>query len=620
MADITRRDFVHGLAGAPLAAGLAAGADGAAAAQYYPPLLTGLRGSHEGSYEVAHALGREGQTDFGAAREAEEYDLVVVGGGVSGLAAAYFYRSAKPDARILILDNHDDFGGHAKRNEFMVDGRHIIGYGGSQTMESPSAYSDVCKALLAALTVDLEAFDTAYDQDFFVRHGLRGGVFFDQETYGRAAFVDNVLMNTGNFMRLAPAQLDGPAALEAMPLSRASREAMAELMKRGDDVIPDVGLLDVADYLSTRSYLDFVRDDLNVTDNEVLNILQNLPSGYFGLGIDGITAIEAIFMGLPGIERLGLWGAGWLREQAADSLLEPYIHHFPDGNASIARLLVRSLIPEVCTGVDSVDVLVDRFDYSRLDRDEANARVRLNSTAVNVSRSAHGASVRYVRGGSLEEARARHCVLACYNMMIPYLCPDMPLAQKEALAQGVKVPLVYTNVALRNWRALKNLGIGQCFAPNMFHNMMMMDFPVSLGGYRFTESADEPVVLHMSSAFGQAGLHARDQFRVGRARLLGTSYDTIEADIRNQLTQLLGPGGFDAERDIAAITVNRWPHGYAYGGYTLFDPEYPPGQAPHEIGRQTWGPVAIANSDAGARAYLDEAIDQAHRAVGELLG
>ncbi len=620
MADITRRDFVHGFAGAPVAAGLALSADAAGKSDYYPPGLTGLRGSHEGSYEVAHALGREGQTDFGTANLREEYDLVVVGGGVSGLAAAWFYRAQKPDARILVLDNHDDFGGHAKRNEFVVDGRHIIGYGGSQTMESPSAYSDVTKALLTALTVDIEAFDTAYDQGFFERHGLRGGLLFDKETYGQTAFVDNVFMGTGNFMRLAPPRLNVPEALAQMPVSPASRQAMAELTKTGDDVIPDVGLLEVADYLSGRSYLDFVREDLKVTDKTVLNVLQNLPSGYFGLGIDGITAIEAVLMGLPGIERLGLWGAGWLREQAADAMLEPYIHHFPDGNASLARLLVRSLVPEVCPGVDSAEVLLDRFDYAQLDQNEASTRIRLNSTAVNVSRSAEQARVHYVRQGSLEEVRAQHCVLACYNMMIPYLCPDLPQAQKEALAQGVKVPLVYTNVALRNWRAMKNLGIGQCFAPNMFHNMMMMDFPVSYGGYQFAESADDPVLLHMSSAFGQPGLHARDQFRVGRARLLGTSYEAIEADIRNHLTQLLAPGGFDADRDIAAITVNRWPHGYAYGGYTLFDPEYPPGQAPHEIGRQTWGPIAIANSDAGARAYLDEAIDQAHRAVGELLG
>ena len=153
----------------------------------------------------------------------------------------------------------------------------------------------------------------------------------------------------------------------------------------------------------------------------------------------------------------------------------------------------------------------------------------------------------------------------------------------------------------------------------MFHQMMMMDFPVSMGGYQFSPTPDDPVVLHMSSAFGAPGLPPKQQFRAGRAKLLATPYAEIERDILNHLTQLLGPGGFDASRDIAAITVNRWPHGYAYSRFSLFDPDYAEGEAPHEVGRQRWGPITIANSDAGARAYLDEAINQAHRAVQELL-
>ncbi len=157
MPDITRRDLIHGaltLPGLAALPNLSHGAD-----RVYPPGKTGLRGSHQGSFEVAHALAREGQKDFGPTLDLDEpYDLVVVGGGVSGLAAAYFYRQRKADAKILILDNHDDFGGHAKRNEFIVGGKTLIGYGGSQTMESPSAYSDVAKALLRELSVDLDAF------------------------------------------------------------------------------------------------------------------------------------------------------------------------------------------------------------------------------------------------------------------------------------------------------------------------------------------------------------------------------------------------------------------------------------------------------------------------------
>jgi len=624
MSGFTRRDIVHGTLGLPALLGGAAvtGSPLAAASPRtndYPPALTGLRGSHEGSFEVAHALAREGQREFGPLRNADDrFDLVVVGGGVSGLAAAYFYRQHHPQAKILVLDNHDDFGGHAKRNEFNVNGKHLIGYGGSQTMESPSAYSEVANTLLKELAVDLDGFYDHYDQGFFQRHGLSGGLFFDRETYGRPAFVNASLFGAADFLGLAEGRLQGADAVAAMPLSDADKTSMLHLMAGSGDAVEDVGFTQLPEYLSGISYLTFLKERLGITSPTLINLLHDLPSGYYGIGIDQIPAIEAMLLGMPGGTHLGVPGFNWLRGLLG-GLADPYIHHFPDGNASIARLLVRSLIPEVAAAVQPADLVTAQFDYGQLDQPHHLVRIRLNSTAVGVSQSGQQVTVRYVQDGQHIAVRAQHCVLACYNAIIPYLCPDMSTVQKQALAQQVKVPLVYTNVVLNNWRALKQLGIGQCFAPNMFHKMMMVDFPVSMGSYRFTQTPDDPVVLHLSSAFGASGLAPADQFRVGRARLLGTSYAQIEADILNFLDQLLGEADFSIERDIAAITVNRWPHGYAYGHYPLHDPQYPEGQAPHEIGRRTWGNVAIANSDAGARAYLDEAINQAHRAVSELV-
>ncbi len=586
---------------------------------YYPPGLTGLRGSHPGSYEVAHALAWQRRRDFGAVTRLQEiYDLVVVGGGLSGLAAAYFYRRQNPRAKILVLDNHDDFGGHAKRNEFVVDGRHLIGYGGSQTMESPSAYSDVVKTLLQELAVDVDAFETHYDQGFYERHGLAGGIFFDRETYGRAAFVGLNLFGTADFLGLAPGRLDAASAVAAMPLDAADRLALTHLLTGNSDSLQDVGLLELPDYLRRISYLNFVKERLNLSSPVLINLLHDLPSGYFGIGIDQIPALDALLLGMPGGRHLGVPGFQWLRSLLG-GLADPYIHHFPDGNASIARLLVRSLVPEVAAAVKPDEVVTARFDYAQLDLPEHNVRIRLNSTAVEVTQKDQQVEVRYVNQDRAYAVQAKHCVLACYNGIIPFLCPDLPEKQKQALSMQVKVPLVYTNVVLRNRRALQELGIGQCFAPNMFHQMMMVDFPVSMGAYQYPQGPDDPVILHLSSAFGASGLAPADQFRAGRARLLGTGYEEIEADIVNFLDQLLGDADFKAARDVAAITVNRWPHGYAYGHYPLHDPESTQGQAPFEIGRATWGSVAIANSDAGGRAYLDEAIDQAHRAVNELL-
>src|SRR4051812_31506399 len=190
MPSISRRDFLNGAA-LTIAAGLTPAAQLAAQPDRYPPALTGLRGQHVDSFEIAHALAREGRKfPIDGLPIEESYDLVVVGGGISGLAAAWFYRRANPSARILILDNHDDFGGHAKRNEFTLDDRRIIGYGGSQSLQSPNAlFSPVAKGLLRDLGVDIARFETAFERNLYPSLGLSRGIFFNREAFGRDVLV-----------------------------------------------------------------------------------------------------------------------------------------------------------------------------------------------------------------------------------------------------------------------------------------------------------------------------------------------------------------------------------------------------------------------------------------------
>jgi spermidine dehydrogenase len=210
-------------------------------------------------------------------------------------------------------------------------------------------------------------------------------------------------------------------------------------------------------------------------------------------------------------------------------------------------------------------------------------------------------------------------VLACYNMMIPYLCPELPEKQKDALHYAVKIPLIYASVALRNWRAFKALGIARIYSPGSYFSSLFLDPTVDIGEYRSPRSPDEPILVQMIRTPVQPGLPERDQHRAGHFDILSTSFATFERNIRDQLGRILGPGGFNPDADIAAITVNRWPHGYAYEYNPLFDPDWPEGGAPHEIGRAPFGRITIANSDAGAAAYTDCAIDQAYRAVQELV-
>ncbi len=477
---ITRRDFLEGVSVAIASSALpgSAGATSARAATPseatpYPPSRSGSRGSHPGSFEVAHQMAFDKRTDWGPATDPDGlvYDLIVVGAGVSGLSAAYFYREQYPKAKILLLDNHDDFGGHAKRNEFRIDDRTLLGHGGSQTLESPSDYSRDAKDLLTALGVDTDRFYDYYDREFYRNHWLGPGLFFDQASYGVDRLVPGELAPVSDFLRMPKPKGSIEEAIGQMPISDEARRQLGALMKMNEDHLPGVSMFGEPDLLWKISYLDFLRDHLGIRDPQVLGILHWMPDG---AGIDVVPAMYCIQMGMPGAGGTSMRWLAALAKRWALWSYEPYIHHFPDGNASIARLLVRSLIPDAASGSSMEDIVLARFDYAKLDPppDSADAfvRLRLNSTVVHVAnegapQNAAGVSVTYLRAGRTFRARARGCVLACYNMAIPYLCPSLPARQSQALATLVKSPLVYTNVLLRNWKPWKKLALGYAHCP-----------------------------------------------------------------------------------------------------------------------------------------------------------
>jgi len=622
---ITRRDFLNGVAigtgaallGASLSAEqlLAAGAlDGLApekAPDYYPPARMGMRGNHDGSFTFAHRM-RDGATpdSFGdAVPTAESYDLVVVGGGISGLATAYRFRQkAGKDARILILDNHDDFGGHAKRNEFQAGGRMVLAYGGTQSIESPGEYSAQARALLVELGIDTQKFFKAYDTKLYAKRGT--AAFFDKETFGEDRLITG--MNTTPW----------PEFLAKAPLSDAVKMDIARVYTEKVDYLPGLTHQQKVGALSKISYAEYLTKHCKLVP-EALPFFQTFTHDLFCVGIESVPAYACYQAGddYGSFTYAGFDGLGFPEHEKE----EPYIFHFPDGNASIARLLVRSLIPGAIPGDSMEDVVTARADYAQLDDASKPVRLRLNSTAVNVKHLgakdiSKEVEISYVRGGKLDTVRGKYCVLACYNVMIPYICPELPDAQKESLAYLVKAPLVYTHVALRNWTSFDKLGIHQIVAPGGYHTYTALDFPVSLGKYEFPSKPEEPAVLFMLRTPCRPGLPVRDQNRAGRYELVQTPYSKFEHNIRDQLGRMLGGAGFDSARDIEGITVNRWAHGYAFTPFGLDVPDWKPGQEPWVLGRKTFGRIAIANSDAGASAYTDTAIDQAYRAVGELLG
>ncbi|CRM94826.1 protoporphyrinogen oxidase [Pseudomonas sp. 22 E 5] len=618
--DITRRDFLNGVA-VTIAAGmtplqiLQAAPDG----RYYPPALTGLRGSHAGSFEVAHQMGWEKKVfDTDTLPITEDYDLVVVGGGLSGLSAAWFYREKHPKAKILILENHDDFGGHAKRNEFQAGGRMIIGYGGSEAFQSPNhLYSKEVNGLLKKLGVNIKRFETAFDRQFYPGLGLSRGVFFDKENFGEDKLVtgDPTPMVADD---IAPDQLNARAIrdfINDFPLPAADRLALIELHTAPKDYLPGKTAEEKADYLAATSYRDFLLKNVGLSEGAV-KYFQSRTNDFMALSIDAVAAADAYSVGFPGFAGMNL---APISEEAAAEMEEPYIYHFPDGNASVARLLVRSLIPGVAPGHTMDDIVLAAFDYAKLDQPKAAVRLRLNSTAVSVRNVGNSVHIGYSRGGQLAQVRGKRCILACYNMMIPYLLKDLPAPQAQALSQNVKYPLVYTKVVIRNWQSFQKLGVHEIYAATQPYSRIKLDYPVSMGGYDHPRDPAQPIGLHMVyvPTSPNSGMNARDQARAGRGKLYGQTFEQLEAQLRDQLQRMLGPGGFNHETDILAITVNRWSHGYASFSNSLFD-DADQSEAWMNLAKKPVGHVSIANSDAAWSAYAHAAIDEAYRAVGEI--
>jgi spermidine dehydrogenase len=611
---IARRDFLNGIAiGITGASALLSAANSNAAqaqtagtpAANYPPSRSGLRGNYPAAVDEFDRIRASQYSQFPVTDSDihEDYDLVIVGGGLSGLAAAHFYRTALgSNQRILILDNHDDFGGHAKRNEFHYQGRTFIGCGGTLGIATPFPYSYGAKALVKDLGIDVERNAEFFNRDLEEKYNLAAGTFFDKEHFGEDRMV------TGN-PRL-------PEFFAKAPLTEAARRDLIRLHGKNPDYMAGMSDHEKRAKLARMSYQDYLVNVAKMTP-------QALPF-FLGMGgrnnkrVDTTPALEAAEHGAVGFNGLGLK----LEERFSEA---SYRFHFPDGNASMARLLVAKLIPAAVPGKQSMNTILDApVAYQRLDEPSSSMRIRLSSPVVRVQHdgspeNARSVRVAYRSGGKISAVRGRYCILACYNALIPALMPETPDRQKQALAYPVKVPMMYTNVLIRRWTAWQKLGVSRLSAPGMYHPSSNLDPGSTVGGYHGVTTPDEPIIVHMVRNPNKPGLPRKEQNGAGQQELLSMTFEDFEVKIRQQLARMLAPGGFDPAQDIAAITVNRWPYGYAYTYDTLADPEVPQEQRPHVIGRQRFGRVTIANSDAGAAAFTNQAIDEANRAVEELL-
>ena len=429
--QIDRRDFMNGVAIAvgaslcPIHHVLAAGVSGPDPSpldpllargitqddpKYYPPALEGMRGSHPGSFETAHQVRDEKRwhDSSDVIDTGETYDLVIVGGGISGLASAYFFRKQNPKGRVLVIDNHDDFGGHAKRNEFKAGQRLLLGYGGTQSIEAPARYSPVAKALLKDIGIYPQRFYKYYDRHYYESFHSRPAIFFDRETFG----VDRLVAGTPSYNQdpivglmddFVPFQ--SPECIAQMPIAQQARADFARLRDQAIDYLAHIPLEQRRTTLIKTSYEDYLLKYAKVHP-DVPKVLQQMTHDLFCVGIDAVSAEECRNMRFPGFK--GMKVTEGEREQDTE---EPYIFHFPDGNASVARLLVRALIPEAMPGHTMEDVVTTKANYTALDR--GGSRCAFGSTArrfpfiILATRRAPGKS----KSSMCTTARATRCAV-----------------------------------------------------------------------------------------------------------------------------------------------------------------------------------------------------------------
>jgi len=539
----------------------------------------------------------------------ETYDLLVVGGGISGLAAALFFtRRARPAMTCLVLDNHPVFGGEAKRNEFDVDGHRLIAHQGSAFYFVPYPYSFIARfydsiglrqprltyQTWGGTGTELTTSNTPYGSPGMDR-GQYG--FF----YGRSSSSQPGVWVIDPLRReLEGAPITPEQKAEVLRVLRASQS-------QGTQPRPQYDGDPLARQLDTMTLEDHLMARYGVSRETVRTYLSDEGSG-FGLGPDALSAFCA-------------YAPDMLHPLPVD---EPE-QMFPDGNGTFARLIVKTLLPASISGGPGLeDVCRGTIDFAALDRAGSPVRIRLRSTAVWAQHDAAPAgsdtvTVAYTRDGKLHRVRARSVVMAGGSWTTRHIVRDLPNAQRDAYAQCYRSPAMMANVAVRNWRFLQRLGITGARWFDGFGSYFQVRRVATCGTEPPLLDPDRPIVLNLKVIYPSPGLPTAEQGSRGRAVMLATSFTDYERQIRQQFDDMFARAGFDPKRDIAGIVLNRWGHAYLspQPGWYYGATGKP---APRDVLRaHPFGRIAFANTDLSGNMDHRSSILEADRAVGQLL-
>lgn len=635
-APITRRDFAGSTllgAGAALLAAAAPGAIKSARAQTVSAPMTGLDASWTGpggigdyakangnTHEVlnaAHGHIRNRDLDnylASATDTGEVFDLLVVGAGISGLSSAYTYHRHRPKSPVLLLDQHPVFGGEAKQNEFEVDGVHLWAPQGSTGMVFPlkrakeyNFYSDF-----------YEQLDFPREFEFQKPRNLSSNMLVPGDMWGpmhiqwEAADIGYFFESKGfvkNMWR------DG---LRNTPFSDKERlDFMTAELFRTPNRRPDW-----EQWLDSMTYSEYLRNELGIDCPAFEKYISPVNAAMgCGLGSDVISAYSAFNFMAPGPVSQGRD----LGKGLADPADQVYLVTLPGGNASIARRLVQKMLPGAFKGKRLTDLLLDRINFGVLDQPANPVRIRLSSTVVAVKHDgdpekAKRVTVWYERGGRLYKVKAKGVVLAGQQHVNRHICLDVTEDHREAMQGFHHAPILTVNVALRNWRFLDKLGIScaRWFEGFGWWTGLRRNVIVD-GKETMPLDPNKAVVLTQYNPFLLPGLPFPQQCTSARMQLFGMSYADIEAAVRSQFTKMFSSAGFDAARDIAGITTNRWGHAYVVD---------PPGfffgkngkPAPREILRKPFNRIAFSHSELTGTQMWETAADEGQRAATQLLG
>ena len=612
--SITRRDFVYG-SSLMLAGTLVGGNESLQAsvnnlsdysfdvsANWYGPGGIGDYAKSHGNtpelIKTAHQIrsGKFSNQEKMAIDTNEEFDLVVVGGGFSGLSAAYHFNRLNPSGRVLVLDNHPIFGGEAKRNDFIVNGMHISGPQGSNDFGLPSldgGPDDYFTALNmprefnytepTGSAVDMRIPIDNYDYLTWQERSYDVGHFFD----GAATPWVKDVWESG---------------LQSTPWSKEVQAAFQRVRSIEGSKQTDQWL----DTVTLKSYYE---KNLGLPP-EVIAFYDPIMASIIGLGCDGISAYWGKYFDMPGFKKPDLYDAG-------------YLQSFPGGNAGIARHFVKKLNPEAIEGKSFEEILFGKINFAKLDHADKTVRMRLNSTVVGVEHISEMSNkehvqITYANGEVLSKLKAKAVVMASGGWVNRHVLKDMPDSYHSAYAKFGHSPVLVANVALTNWRFLERLGVTAALWNGGFGFTCNIRRPMVVDGQSQPLDPDKPIVMTFYAPIFKSGLSRKNQGIIGRAELLGTSFADYERQIREQMTAMFSAGGFDPVRDIAGIILNRWGHAYVNPDLGFMFGSNNELSAPDVI-RQPYGRIAIGHSELRGHQYWNGAAGEGRRAVEALI-